>query len=50
MSLQKGLEQIEHHWSRGKSHKLWKKYRNKWIRRRKITEIPSTRLRRGWEF
>lgn len=53
MSLQKGLEQIERH-PNGKrekrhSHKLWKNFRNRWLRRSKL-EVPLTKKRCGWEF
>jgi len=54
MSLQKGLEQVEHLERRlgGKSHsrKWFKKFRNKWLRRTPKEEIPNTKMRKGWEY
>ena len=52
MSLQKGLEQIEHHFHKwGRNSKKWtKKMRNKWLRRTKKLEIPNTKIRKGYEY
>ena len=51
MSLLKGLEQIEHlHGRKSHSRKVWKKFRNRWLRKFNKTEIPPTKLRKGWEY
>ena len=56
MSLQKGLETIEPWLKKDrsgkskKSSKLYKKFRNKWLRKTKIDEIPNTKIRYGYEY
>lgn len=54
MSLQKGLEQIEHLerllGKKSHSRKWYKKFRNKWLRKFKKDEIPPFKLRKGWEY
>jgi len=50
MSLKRMLEQIEHFLPKHPSAKLRKNYRNRWLRRHKITEIPNTKIRKGWEY
>lgn len=54
MSLQKGLEQIEHleRTFKGKSHsrKWMKKFRNRWLRRINKKQIPNTKIRKGYEY
>lgn len=55
MSFRGNLEQIEH-WFRpttskdSKRRKWMKKVRNKWLRRTNKTQIPDTKLRKGWEY
>lgn len=57
MSLKKGLEQIEKNLRKKdregkskKSSKIYKKFRNKWLRKIKGEETPNLKLRKGWEF
>lgn len=57
MSLQKGLEKTENFFRKKnrqggskKSSKLYKKFRNKFLRLFNKEEIPPTKMRRDWEY
>ena len=50
MSLKRMLEQIEHLFGKSHSRKKMKTARNRWLRRTKKTDIPNTKLRKGWEY